>query len=452
MQPAPYHGGGWESHEASMFEFLKRAPFVEDLIRRNPIFYAQFRQLLDEAETLSESDRKAMRRRLLARSVSHAIRLPGYRDSAGAISIDALPILTKEMLQARTPDFHSHQWPGIRASTGGSTGRPLRLLRSARSIVVEQATIDWLAAKAGVALDRCRVAVLRGDNIKDPNDQAPPFWRRDGARRLVLSSNHLGPTQYQAFAAALEEFQPDVLHAYPSSLQLLTSLAEEHGTKLRFPLVITSSETLRPGLRDRVRAVFGAALLDHYGMAERVSAAYSLEDGVYTFVFPYAATELIATKPNPGGENTCRVIGSALWNTVQPLLRYDTGDIALMPPGADARRRERIALGLESFPRIEGRASDVLELASGSRVYALDQVARGIDGASSVQFLQQENDLVQIIVVPSHQYGADTIDAITRNFYLKAPKSVRIQFDLRDAPYRLPNGKAPVFVSGMVRV
>jgi len=43
------------------------------------------------------------------------------------------------------------------------TGR-LRLLRSARSIVVEQATIDWLAAKAGVALDRCR------GGKRDPGD------------------------------------------------------------------------------------------------------------------------------------------------------------------------------------------------------------------------------------------------------------------------------------------
>jgi phenylacetate-coenzyme A ligase PaaK-like adenylate-forming protein len=187
-------------------------------------------------------------------------------------------------------------------------------------------------------------------------------------------------------------------------------------------------------------------------MAERVSVAYSLQDGLYNFVFPYAATELMPPPHQRVGENACRVIGSAFWNSAQPLLRYDTGDIALMPAGTDARRRERIALGLEPFPGIEGRASDVLELASGSRVYALDQVARGIDGATSVQFLQQESDLVQIIVVPSHHYGAETIDAITRNFYLKAPKSVRIQFDVRDAPYRLPNGKAPVFLSGVSRV
>jgi phenylacetate-CoA ligase len=429
-----------------MREFLKRAPLVEDVIRRNPIYYARFRRLLDGAEAMSESERKDLQQVLLARSLSWAARLPGYRDNPPGGSVADFPILTKEVLQARTPEFLSHRL-GIPASTGGSSGRPLRLRRSPRSVVVEQATIDWMAAKADVDLVRCRIAVLRGDNIKDPNDSNPPFWRRPGARRLVLSSNHLNPANYKHFAAALEEFRPDVLHAYPSSLELLTNLAEQYGTKLRFPLAITSSETLRPGMRQKTRAVFGAALLDHYGMAERVSAAYSLEDGIYAFVFPYAATELIADD-----ENKCRVVGSALWNTAQPLIRYDTGDIALMPPATDPAKRARIALGIDPFLRIEGRASDVLELANGSRVYALDQVARGIDGASSVQFLQRTADLVQIIVVPGQRYGAETIEAISRNFYLKAPKSVRIQFDVRDAPYRLANGKAPVFVSSAARV
>lgn len=384
---------------------------------------------------------------LLARSLSWAMRLPGYRDGTAVPSIEALPILGKEALQARTPDFWSHRWAGIPATTGGSSGRPLRLLRSPRSVVVEQATIDWMAAKADIDLVRCRIAVLRGDSIKDPNDPDPPFWRREGARRLVLSSNHLNPANFEHFARALAAFRPDVIHAYPSSLELLTNLAEEGRVKLRFPLAITSSETLRPGLRRRTRAVFGAALLDHYGLAERVAAAYSLADGVYRFVFPYAATELVAE-----GENTCRVIGSGLWNAAQPLLRYDTGDMAEMPPGADQARRARVALGLDSFPRIEGRASDVLKLADGSQVHALDQVARGIVGVTSVQFLQAASDLVEIIVVPGHRYGPETIAAIRRNFYKKAPKTVCIRFAVRDVPYRLPNGKAPVFVSAPARV
>jgi phenylacetate-CoA ligase len=385
-----------------------------------------------------------LRQSLVVRSIGWAKRLPGYRAHVAAQALADFPILTKDVLQARTQDFCLHRLSGVSAATGGSSGRPLRLLRSPRSVVVEQATIDWLAAKAGVELAQCRVAVLRGDNIKDPNDQTAPFWRKFGGRRLVFSSNHLNPTNYPQFAAALAGFRPDVIHAYPSSLELLANLSEEHGSKLRFALAITSSETLRPGLRQRVRAVFGAMLLDHYGLAERVTAAYSLEDGDYRFVFPYATTELIAD-----GEDKCRILGSSLWNAAQPLIRYETGDIALVPPGLSPDGRDRIGLGLDPFLRIEGRASDVLQLANGSRIYALDQVARGIVGASSVQFLQQAPDLVQIIVVPSQRYGGETLEAISRNFYQKTPKSVQIQFDVRDAPYRLPNGKAPVFISAL---
>ncbi|HVM84021.1 MAG TPA: hypothetical protein VMW18_09045 [Candidatus Binatia bacterium] len=431
-----------------MREILKRVPFAEDLIRRNPLYYARFRRLLDDAVPMAEAERKALQGKLLARSISWAAGLRGYEASAGSSKLAEFPILTKDQLQGRTADFSYQGLTGVRASTGGSSGRPLRLLRSPRSVVIEQATIDWIAAKAGVDLVRCRVAVLRGDVVKDPNDQTAPFWRYSGPRRLVLSSNHLNPANYAQFAAELAAFRPDVLLAYPSSLELLTNLTDDRGPPLKFPLVITSSEMLRPGLRQRARSVFGAELLDHYGMAERVSAAYSLEDGVYWLIFPYGATELIGDCEGKDGK--ARIVGSALWNRAQPLIRYDTGDIALLPAGNP--NLERITLGLDPFLGIEGRASDVLQLADGARVYALGQVTRGVRGVATVQFLQQAHDFVQIIVVPSTQYTRETLDAISYNFYQKAPNSVRIQFEVRDAPYRLPNGKAPVFVSNLIRM
>jgi len=430
-----------------MREILKRVPFAEDLIRRNPLFYARFRRLLDDVLTMSEVERKALQSELLARSIAWATSLPGYQASAGAKALAEFPILTKDQLQGRTDDFLSQGLTAVRASTGGSSGRPLSLLRSPRSVVIEQATIDWLAAKAGVDLVRCRVAVLRGDVIKDPNDQTRPFWRYAGPRRLVLSSNHLNPANYPQFAAELAAFRADVLLAYPSSLELLTNLADDRGPRLDFALVITSSEMLRPGLRQRTRSVFGAELLDHYGMAERVSAAYSLQDGVYWFIFPYGATELIRDESEEGKG---RIVASAFWNRAQPLIRYDTGDIALLPAGNP--NLERVSLGLDPFLGIEGRASDVLQLADGARVYALGQVTRGVPGVATVQFLQHAHDFVEIIVVPSSQYTRQTLDAIRQRFYQKAPNSVRIQFDVRDAPFRLPNGKAPVFVSNLARL
>jgi phenylacetate-CoA ligase len=429
-----------------MLQFLKRVPLVEDLIRRNPVYYAQFRTLLDEAEAMDEAGRAALRDRLLARMLGWAAEVPGYGASAGLASAADYPVLTKDMLQAHAGSYRARGVMSVGASTGGSSGHPLRLARSPRSVVIEQATIDWLVAKTGIDLARSRIAVLRGEVIKDPNDQAGPFWRRASARRLMLSSYHLSAANFAAFAAELAAFRPDVVFAYPSSLELLTSLAEDAGSRLRFAVAMTSSETLRPGLRKRVRAVFGATLLDHYGMAERVTAAYSLEDGDYRFVFPYGAPELM---PESGG--AARILGSSLWNRAQPLVRYDTGDIALLPETATGAATPelltRIELGVAPFAGIEGRASDVLQLANGARVYALGQILNGVSGIATAQFVQQAFDHVQVVVVARGHCGDETLGMISRNFYRKAPRSIRLDFDLRETPYRLPNGKAPIFIS-----
>jgi len=424
-----------------MLQFLKRVPFVEDLIRRNPIYYAQFRGLLETAEAMDEAGRAALRDRLLAQALGWAAAVPGYRAAASLASAADYPVLTKDML--RDGDYRARGVVSVGASTGGSSGHPLSLVRTPRSVVIEQATIDWLVAKAGIDLAHARVAVLRGEVIKDPNDQTAPFWRQVSARRLLLSSYHLSAGNFRAFADALAAFRPDVLLAYPSSLELLASLAQDAGSKLQFAVAMTSSETLRPGLRKRVRTTFGATLLDHYGMAERVAAAYSLADGDYRFVFPYGAAELAVES-----DSTARILGSSLWNRAQPLIRYDTGDIALLPAGGTTPEMlTRIALGAAPFAGIEGRASDVLQLANGARVYALGQILNGVAGVATVQFVQQAFDYVQVVVVARGRCGDETLGTIRRNFYKKAPRSIRLDFDVRDTPYRLANGKAPIFIN-----
>jgi phenylacetate-CoA ligase len=425
-----------------MLQFLKHLPLLEDLIRRNPIYYTPFRALLDAVEAMDAAGRSALGHELQARTIGWAKAVPGYGGMAGRNCVTDFPVLTRERLQAGDGGYRARGVVSVAATTGGSSGHPVSLARTPRSVVIEQATLDWLVAKAGVDLARARVAVLRGDVIKDPNDEAPPFWRRVAARRLLLSSYHLSAANFPAFADALAAFRPDVLLAYPSSLELLISLAEQAGSKLRFAVAMTSSETLRPGLRRRVRATFGAALVDHYGMAERVTAAYSLEDGDYRFVFPYGATEL-----EMQSDGTARILGTNLWNRAQPLIRYDTGDIALLPPTTTPEMLDRMTLGLEPFSGIEGRASEVLQLSNGARVYALGRVLDGVAGIATAQFVQDSFDHVQVAVVGRGRLRDETLALIRRNFYKKAPRSVRLDFDVRETPYRLPNGKAPIFIS-----
>jgi phenylacetate-CoA ligase len=203
---------------------------------------------------------------------------------------------------------------------------------------------------------------------------------------------------------------------------------------------------LRAGLRERVGKCFGAALIDYYGMAERVCAAYSTEDGLYRFVFPYGYPELLKIE-----DGRYRILGTSFWNRCQPLRRYDTDDIALLPEGIAPEQLERIALGLDPFFGIEGRTTDYFLLADGSRIYTMDQVPLGVTGAATVQLIQESVDAALVVVVPNGKFSDHTLEIIRQNFYQRAPRTVKVRVEVRDTPHRLANGKAPVFISNLAR-
>jgi phenylacetate-CoA ligase len=430
---------------AGMFLFLKQVPAAERLIKRNPFFYSEFRRALERMEGADLDTRRATADRLRARVVRWAARLPGYRDYNFARPFAEWPLLSKARLQNEAAGFQRRTLiPQVDVATSGTTGQPLRLKRSIQSLAIEQAMFDWMAAKVGLDYGNSRIAVLRGDEVKDPNDPDPPYWVDAGRNKVIFSSVHLNSRTFPHYERKLQEFQPEILTCYPSSLELLTHLAEPRNSSISFKLCITSSETLGADLRARVKRVFDAPLLDYYGQTERSCAAYSLEDGVYRFIFPYAYPELI-----PGADGKCGIVGTPFWNRAQPLLRYDIGDIAVLPAAAaeDAAARERISLGLSTFEGIEGRRSDCLKLADGSRVFGLDRVPSGVDGAASVQIVQLAPATVLMVVVPNAQYSEETLVALKRKFYLKVPQNVDLRIELRESPYRLASGKAPVFIS-----
>ena len=423
-----------------MFLFLKQIPTAERLIKRNPLFYREFRKLLDEIERSGLDQRRAIVDRLRHRVIRWARALPGYGAYDFKRPFAELPLLSKARLQNEAAQFQRHTvMPQLEVSTSGTTGQPLKLKRSIQSMAIEQAMFDWMTAKAGVDFANSKLAILRGDEVKDPNDFNPPYWTEMGERKVVFSSMHLNSRTFPDYEKKLREFKPDIVMAYPSSLDLLTHLAEAKNTTVGFKLAISSSETLGAGLRERVRVTFGAALLDYYGQTERSCAAYSYADGIYHFISAYALPELL-----PDAEGRLSIVGTPFWNRAQPLLRYDIGDIAVVPQGGDL---ERITLGIDPFLGIEGRRSDCLKLADGTRVFGLDRIPSGVSGAASVQIVQVAESAVLMVVVPNARYSEETLAVLRRKFYLKVPQNVDLRIDLRDSPYRLPSGKAPVFIS-----
>src|SRR6201999_2177640 len=156
-----------------------------------------------------------------ARVIGWAANLPGYASYDFAGPFRDLPLLTKSRRPSEAPSFQRQTViPQVDVATSGTSGQPLRLKRSIQSLAIEQAMFDWMTAKVGVEFANCKIAVLRGDEIKDPNDATPPYWLDVGSRKVIFSSVHLNQRTFADYERKLREFKPDILMAYPSSLDL----------------------------------------------------------------------------------------------------------------------------------------------------------------------------------------------------------------------------------------
>jgi phenylacetate-CoA ligase len=425
-----------------MFDKLKEFGYFDDLIRRPPFLYLGFRRLLATAEGWGREEREAWLKKRLAQELVAARELPGYRNAPITDDLSAWPILNKSDIFGRESEFgRAAILPSYRASTGGTTGMPLALRRSLTSIAFEQASIDHICAMAGLDLARARIAILRGDFVKPPSEMAPPYWRSIGARKRLYSSFHLSEKTLPHYADSLREFAPDVLSCYPSSLQHLVGLLEESGKALRIGHIFASSELLPRETVAAARRVLGACVIDYYGQAERVVVAYAIDGGGYRFLPVYGVPELV---PDEG--DSVRVRGTSLWNERQILIRYETGDNALLD-GEERKHRREIELGLMPFRGIEGRASERIDLPDGRRIIGLNHIPRGVPGIASVQLCHVGPNTVDAYVVPLKNFGPETEAILRRNFYAKFPSEVVFRVLKINAPLRNTSGKAPFLIT-----
>ncbi|HTM57706.1 MAG TPA: hypothetical protein VL123_04765 [Candidatus Udaeobacter sp.] len=423
----------------------KRTQAGEALVRRNPLYYPRARRLFARLDHASLEERQGWTQRRLARVLTVAARTPyGRRVGAGS-SIENWPLLEPAAVREAPADFiRSRVW-AIRSSTGGTTGIPLPLARSPRSVAVEQAALDHLLDLRGVDAASARVAVLRGDDVKAIDDREPPFWISAlSGKRRIFSSNHLSRATVADFAAELREYRADYWWVYPTALESLIRLTRDAGLTLTVPLIFSSSEVLSPWCRDAARATFQAEVLDYYGQAERVALASAGNDGRARFMPGYAYVELIPV-PDPDGP-LYEIVGTSLWNDAMPLVRYRTGDLIRTPGILSSSGIDEITFGLRPFDGVIGRDGDILIAPDGTRLTGIDHFHRGVDHIVRIQVAQPGPDRVEIRVLPAPGFGDGERAALISNARRKLPATMSVEVKLVDQLERTALGKTPFVI------
>jgi phenylacetate-CoA ligase len=424
-------------------ERLKALELGERYIRRNRLYYPEAVRTFFRLQEAPLDERKAFAERRLE-AILRAASKTAYGREFRAKPLHEWPLLPKERVRGREEEFLTRpKWLTSHGSTGGTAGIPIKLYRSLQSICYEQATYDYPLLKRGLNPLRIRIAILRGDNLKDPSDLEPPFWKFvANGRKLIFSSNHLCAKTVRYYYQALKEFAPDCLFAYPTSLESLCLLMRENGLSLRIPLVIATSEAMRTEARILAAQVLNAEVLHSYGAGERVAFAWSEHVGKYYMFAGYGWVELI---PMSEDENsiTYEIVGTGFWNDAMPLIRYQMADLITLPKEVDP---EMVCWGMQPFDGVQGRQSDYLISPDGVRLMGIDHFPRGVDNVLRMQVIQPAPDFVRILVVPAEGFNQQNINQIMQNVARKLPNNMHVNLQIVEELIRMPTGKTPYVI------
>lgn len=359
-----------------------------------------------------------------------------------------LPLLGRSDLQGnfealKSLDFPASHGPIAEARSSGSTGTPVRVLKTAPMRRLWQAAL--LREHAWFRRDlRGKLAVIRhGAKVAEAIHWGLP------AREIAKTGPAAQlPTSQPVDAQLrwLEKQRPDHLLTYPSNLNELLRLSGSLGTRLPgLREVRTLGEVVTPELRDSCRETWGVPIVDAYSAQE--TGYFALQCPKHDHY--HVQSESVMLEVVDAAGRACRpgqvglVVVTPLHNYAMPLVRYVVGDYAEVGEPCDCGR------GLPVLKRIMGRVRNVLITASGERYWPSFGTRKLTRIAPIVQhqFVQKSPDLIEARLVVTTPLALEQEEQLREHILSRLPGGLRLSFLYCKEIPRGANGKFEDFMS-----
>jgi phenylacetate-CoA ligase len=400
----------------------------------------------------------------------HAAALGCTDKRSAADALHLFPVVRKMMLRSRLPEFIAAGVPQHRKlarMTSGSTGEPFLHYLDREAIPVIYASHLFYDSWFGLRpFDRLlRIAFPHEADRAGPGLAGARHRCAAGLKRAYewLTQDFIpvwevGPEQVDSVYSRLLAFRPDFILGYTSTLATAAEYLLEQGRELRAPLrgVITIGETLTPLRRKLIQAYFKAPIINRYGLRE--FGAWSAQNCPSSPDHFHINSEMVVLEilredgaPAGPGESG-RVVITDFFNRVMPLIRYDTGDVAVQGDGS----RCDCGRGFPRFGQIEGRAVESLLTPSGKSVSSIvlgrylregGPGFRWSDHAFFIrhyQAIQDDSMAVRFLVVPAPGFDAERRRHLAEDLVrlLGAEVNVKVE-EVVEIPLE-PSGKRPL--------
>jgi phenylacetate-CoA ligase len=360
-------------------------------------------------------------------------------------TLPELPLLDKPILQSVDPrDLITQPLGSLSAvATSGSTGLPLRVLRSSR----DQAEVSavWSRALRGFGHGTFDSQVNVNTGLPVARSGPVVFLRKAGILPRIRNVSSFDPVDSQI--EVLRRLRPHTFSGYAISLELIAERIVELGlTDVRPALVLSGAMPLSEHGRELAERAFGVRPLELYVTAEFGPVGWEcpVNRGVLHLNDDVQIVEILDENDRPAAPGEVgQVVVTQLHCLAQPLIRYRIGDLAARIPG-----RCRCGRGLALLSPVQGRTRHVVRTPDGRVLYGI-MVARLLTPFTQVrrwQLRQTGPADLRLLVVPAQGWQADTGAAIARELEQRLGPGLHFDVEPVDDIPLAPTGKFQTIV------
>jgi phenylacetate-CoA ligase len=372
---------------------------------------------IDKTQWLTQDDIAALQYKKLKSLIEHIFRnVPYYQKIMKKIGIKPediksindlqyFPILTKTQIRGNMEELIStdiKKRKVIEASTGGSTGEPLRFIRDWK-------TLRWTEAAAlrGMSWAQYRIESVMIDYMSDGR----PSWL--GTVRGRMINNHYFPafSKEKDIINQIQEIRtlsPFCLTGYASNLYRIAVIFHNHSINdIKFQAIFSTGEMLYDHQRKYIENQFNGRVFDYYGCNEVGSIAYECDHHKKHISEERLIVETTDSLGYPCQEG---VIGNLtitdIDNFAMPFIRYKNGDIGILD-----KTRCECGRGLQTIGSLSGRSQDFLRTLDGNYVPAIffPNRFKDLKGLDQYQIIQTDIDHITLKIVKNRFFTHDEL-------------------------------------------
>lgn len=230
-----------------------------------------------------------------------------------------LPIIDKKTVMDNFNEIISNEEINhYIAYTGGSTGKPLKILLDTNSIYKEKAFVYNYWSKFGYDYKKSKIVTLRGLEFNGKIYKYNPV-----DNQIVLNPFTLNSNTVDKYVDKINSFKPEFIHGYSSAIYNLCRLINKKRLKINVNIkgICFVSENVDDIERKYIEETLNCKSNIFYGHSERAVFAEYIDDS-YIFNDLYTHVELLKTEK----DNVFSIACTGLLNKKMPLINYVPDD------------------------------------------------------------------------------------------------------------------------------